>query len=183
MDCSLPGSSVHGISHSRILEWVALSFCRGLPYSGIKPALAGGFFTTELLGSPFGKILRNKIAGLYGSSIFNFLRLMHTVFHSKYTNLLSHQQYASVHFSLHSNWYLLFVIFLIIANLIGMRCDISLCFDFISQMILSVFLYVCWPFVCLLRKNTYSGPLSIVCLFFWCGTVWVLRICWILTPY
>ena len=29
MDCSLPGSSVHGISHARILEWVANSFSRG----------------------------------------------------------------------------------------------------------------------------------------------------------
>ena len=26
MDCSLPGSSVHGISQARILEWVAISF-------------------------------------------------------------------------------------------------------------------------------------------------------------
>ena len=29
MDCSLSGSSVHGISEARILEWVAISFCRG----------------------------------------------------------------------------------------------------------------------------------------------------------
>ena len=27
-DCSLPGSSVHGISQARILEWVAISFSR-----------------------------------------------------------------------------------------------------------------------------------------------------------
>ena len=27
-DCSLPGSSVHGISQARILEWVAISFFR-----------------------------------------------------------------------------------------------------------------------------------------------------------
>ena len=26
MDCSLPGSSVHGILQARILEWVAISF-------------------------------------------------------------------------------------------------------------------------------------------------------------
>ena len=26
MDCSLPGSSVHGIFQARILEWVAISF-------------------------------------------------------------------------------------------------------------------------------------------------------------
>ena len=28
MDCSPPGSSVHGFSQARILEWVALSFSR-----------------------------------------------------------------------------------------------------------------------------------------------------------
>ena len=30
MDCSLPGSSVHGISQARILEWIAISCTRGL---------------------------------------------------------------------------------------------------------------------------------------------------------
>ena len=29
MDCSSPGSSVHGISQLRILEWVAIPFFRG----------------------------------------------------------------------------------------------------------------------------------------------------------
>ena len=29
MDCSLPGSSVHEILQARILEWVAIAFCRG----------------------------------------------------------------------------------------------------------------------------------------------------------
>ena len=29
MDCSLLGSSVHGISQARILEWVAIFFSRG----------------------------------------------------------------------------------------------------------------------------------------------------------
>ena len=28
MDCSLPGSSAHGILQARILEWVAISFSR-----------------------------------------------------------------------------------------------------------------------------------------------------------
>ena len=30
MDCSLPGSSVHGISQARILEWVAIPFIQGI---------------------------------------------------------------------------------------------------------------------------------------------------------
>ena len=29
MDCSLPGSSIHGIFQARVLEWVAISFSRG----------------------------------------------------------------------------------------------------------------------------------------------------------
>ena len=29
MDCSPPGSSVHGISQARTLEWVAIAFSRG----------------------------------------------------------------------------------------------------------------------------------------------------------
>ena len=31
VDCSMPDSSVHGISQARILEWVAISFSRGSP--------------------------------------------------------------------------------------------------------------------------------------------------------
>ena len=34
MDCSLPGSSVHGILQARILEWVAISFSRGSSWPG-----------------------------------------------------------------------------------------------------------------------------------------------------
>ena len=29
MDCSLPGSPIHGIFQARVLEWVAISFSRG----------------------------------------------------------------------------------------------------------------------------------------------------------
>jgi len=37
MDCSPPGSSVHGIFQARMLEWVATSFSRDLPDPGIEP--------------------------------------------------------------------------------------------------------------------------------------------------
>ena len=37
-DCSLPGSSVHGIFQARVQEWVAIFFSRGnLPNPGIEP--------------------------------------------------------------------------------------------------------------------------------------------------
>ena len=37
MDCSLPGSSVCGVSQARVLDWVAISFSRGSSDPGIKP--------------------------------------------------------------------------------------------------------------------------------------------------
>ena len=53
MDCSLPGSSVHGILQARILKWVTKPSTGDLPDWGIQPmsltspALAGRFFTTS----------------------------------------------------------------------------------------------------------------------------------------
>ena len=34
MNCSLSGSSVHGIFQARVLEWIAISFCRGSSVTG-----------------------------------------------------------------------------------------------------------------------------------------------------
>ena len=48
MDCSLPGSAVHGILQARILEWVAIPFSRGSsrPRDWTQVLLiAGRFFT------------------------------------------------------------------------------------------------------------------------------------------
>ena len=36
MDCSLPGSSIHGISQARVLEWVAIAFSRGQEEKGTR---------------------------------------------------------------------------------------------------------------------------------------------------
>ena len=49
MDCSLPGSFVHGILQARILEWVAIFSSRGSspPESLMSLVLVGSFFTTR----------------------------------------------------------------------------------------------------------------------------------------
>ena len=58
MDCSPPGSSVHGISQAKILERVAIFTPRDLPDIGIKSAslaslaLADRFFTSAPPGKP-----------------------------------------------------------------------------------------------------------------------------------
>jgi len=59
MDCSPPGSSVHGIFPARILEWVAMPSSRDLPDQGSNPSLLHLLHSKWILyllshpGSPF----------------------------------------------------------------------------------------------------------------------------------
>ena len=49
MDCSPPGSSVHGIHQARILDWVAVPFSKGFLQLWCRTQvshIAGGFFTS-----------------------------------------------------------------------------------------------------------------------------------------
>ena len=40
MDCSLPGSSIHGIFQASVLEWVAIAFSASIHYPVVKKLLA-----------------------------------------------------------------------------------------------------------------------------------------------
>ena len=64
INCSPPGSSVHEISQTRILEWVAISFSKGSSqprdWTWVS-CIAGRFFTAEPPGKPLSS-LRNVIS-------------------------------------------------------------------------------------------------------------------------
>ena len=64
MDCSPPGSSVHGILQARTLEWVAMPFSRGIfPTQGLNPGLPHCRWILYCLshpGSPLITILSYK---------------------------------------------------------------------------------------------------------------------------
>ena len=107
MDCSMPGSSVHGILQARILEWVIISFSRGSSESRDQiyiSWLAGSFFTTESPG---------KQSQLYRYKLILWPNLMNTKKKKKkfwsimylilwYTHFFKNIKYYSSHPMLYS---------------------------------------------------------------------------------
>ena len=119
---------------------------------------------------------RSGISESYGSSIFSFLKNLHTVLHSGYANLHSHQQCKSVLFSQHLLRHLLFVDFLWWPFWLMWGNNLIVVFICISVVISDVeHLFMCFLAICILWRNIYLvfPPIELA---------WAVHVFWRLVP-
>ena len=120
MNCSPPGSSVHGILQARILECLLFLSSGNLPNSGIEPmslsspTLAGGFFTTSAIWGTSKNIHISTLhprACMYAQTLCTIHFMLHLFVYNNQADFGKLKKIwnwtiltCSYHNTAHSNW-------------------------------------------------------------------------------
>ena len=130
-----------------------------------------------------GYMPSSVITESYGTSAFGFLRKLHTVFHSDYINLHSHQQCTIAPISPHPCQHLLCLIFSIITILTGMRWYLNvvlICISFMTGDVEHFFMYMLVICTSSLGKmHCHSTRIEHLCVFILFNKFLILCIPWI----
>ena len=130
-------------------------------------------------------IPKSGIAGLYGSSIFSFLRNLHTVFHSGCSNAYFYQKSTRVSFTPHPCQHLLIVDFLMTAVLTVVRwyLFVWICISLIIGHIMHLFTHLLIMWISFLHKCMFQSLSQILIRWhFWYCVLWAVYLFWILAP-
>ena len=134
-----------------------------------------------------GIYTRSWNTGSYVSSVFSFFEELPYYFHSGYTNLHSYQHSAGVPFSSHPCQYVLFIDFLMIGILTGVRWwSLIVVLICISLMISNLHIFSCTLDFCVssLEKMSIKVFCPFLIIFFLnYRVVWVVYVFWEVIPY